>query len=59
MNWQQVFQTVWNAALQFGAAYGAAWATGMNGRQAVGAAIAALGAGQIALQQTAPKDKPA
>lgn len=54
MNWQGILQTVLNAALQFGAAYGTAWAAGGSNRAAVGAGIASLTAGQVALHQTAP-----
>jgi len=59
MNWQQILQTLWNAALQFGGTYGAVYASGGNSKVALGAALASLATGQLGLQQTAPKDQPA
>lgn len=57
MNWQNLLQTGLNGVLQLGLAYLAAWSTGMSNRQALGAAVAAITTGQVALHQTAPKDQ--
>lgn len=57
MNWSAIFTTVWNAALQFGVAFGTAYFSGAGTNTSIAAGIAAVGTGQVALHQTAPGTK--
>jgi hypothetical protein len=54
VDWKGILMAIFQAALQFGAAYGASRAMGTNNAAALAAGGAALGTGQVALFSNKP-----
>lgn len=54
MNWKAILKTVMNIGITFAGGYGAAVATGMTPKVALGAGIVAVLGNQSGLHQTAP-----